>query len=372
MPDPTTTGPDRCAGATAIGPGAGQSLAVDRVVNRPGHGAGGFERALLENVLDLTAQTDVLSLNEAMLRHVRDLLSGVAVRIYERPAAGLDWRVVATRDESGACTRVTPEQRAQDLRRVHELLEDSTIPSLYVPDAGAGHSCLLLPVRKGSVTLTVVIIDALRSAQRAVDIAPMVQGFSNLFVTLYRGSHDPLTGLLNRQTFDERMSAVMEAAHREVQACTDTPGSYFVIMDIDHFKKVNDTYGHLMGDEVLLRFAQLMLQRFRSEDLLFRFGGEEFVVVLDHVTADIAAMVLERFRATVAEAEFPGAGHITCSIGFSRLDLQASLEIISERADKALYYAKERGRNQVRCFETLRDAGELVDDLHESPDVNLF
>src|SRR6202011_3687326 len=96
--------------------------------------------------------------------------------------------------------------------------------------------------------------------------------------------------------------------------------SWLALIDIDRFKSINDGYGHLFGDEVLLLVSQLMKRSFRGADQLFRFGGEEFVVLLDRASEPGAQIVLERLRTTIGEHEFPQVGQVTISVGYTRID----------------------------------------------------
>jgi diguanylate cyclase (GGDEF)-like protein len=154
-------------------------------------------------------------------------------------------------------------------------------------------------------------------------------------------SHDPLTNVLTRRVF-------MDACAQELARCRRHGRSMaLLLMDIDHFKGVNDTHGHQMGDRVLLDFAQRITGLLRRPDLLARFGGEEFVLLLPETTLDEALAVAERILARVAE---PGEGlpPITVSVGVAtnRPD-EAEIDTLLARADKALYKAKDEGRNRV-------------------------
>jgi diguanylate cyclase (GGDEF)-like protein len=180
---------------------------------------------------------------------------------------------------------------------------------------------------------------------------------------------DTLTGLLNRKTFDEafdkiiaRSSGSQDADRADERRSEDGDGNmhWLAVVDIDHFKRVNDNFGHLFGDEVLLRIASLMRCSFRSQDRLFRFGGEEFVVMLRVGDRNNAAKALERLRRMVETHEFPQVGQVTCSIGFTAVDPRLAPTDILGQADEALYYAKEHGRNQVCCYESLVEHGLLV------------
>ena len=205
-------------------------------------------------------------------------------------------------------------------------------------------------------------------------VAKLLQVYSNQTLMLSRSELDPLTGLYNRQTFDERIRRIAQrAAERRRAADGNTaPGICFALFDIDHFKQVNDQFGHLYGDEVLTLLARLMVQSFRHEDLLFRYGGEEFAVVFANADLVIAEAALERFRRKVEEYAFPQIGHKTVSIGFTAFGMGQTVENVVMCADKALYYAKNNGRNQTHCYEALVAAGKLEPVTQARGDIELF
>ena len=118
--------------------------------------------------------------------------------------------------------------------------------------------------------------------------------------------------------------------------------------------------------------AGLMKQSFRGADQLFRFGGEEFVIVLDHASTAGAEIAFDRLRATIEAHTFPQVGRVTISLGYTQLDPQDAATTGVERADAALYYAKHHGRNQIRHYEALIAAGELTAKQENQADVELF
>lgn len=156
-------------------------------------------------------------------------------------------------------------------------------------------------------------------------------------------AHDPLTGVHNRRRFDGKLKECFESSRRTEQ------GFAVLLLDIDHFKKVNDTYGHPAGDAVLQTLARLLTDNIRTVDFVARYGGEEFILLLPHTPdAERAMAAAEKIRAGIAQAVFPGAGHVTASIGVSvwhPADPQATTVV--ERAYAALYQAKAAGRNRV-------------------------
>jgi two-component system cell cycle response regulator len=169
----------------------------------------------------------------------------------------------------------------------------------------------------------------------------------------YIGLTDSLTGVYNRRYIDRRLLEEIARARRQAYRIS------CMYIDIDHFKKVNDTIGHQGGDEVLREVAARIGAELRLSDALGRFGGEEFVVLLIDAELDSALMVAERIRASVAGTPFAlsngGELAVTVSIGVSVLNDYAhdsAIESVAQQliasADGALYYAKEHGRNQVR------------------------
>ena len=212
-------------------------------------------------------------------------------------------------------------------------------------------------------------------------VASILRVYRNFQALLDYSERDTLTGLLNRKTFDESFLRI--AAHTSqpplalpaavvVGGRQGTTGSSWLgLIDIDHFKNVNDNYGHLIGDEVLLLLSRLMRGSFRFHYHLYRFGGEEFVVLMRCANAVDAATALERLRSTVREYQFPQVGQITISVGFTELRAGDSPSAAFERADKAVYYAKQHGRDQVHDHAALVAQGHLAEESRDS-DVELF
>lgn len=206
------------------------------------------------------------------------------------------------------------------------------------------------------------------SAQAQAEIHYLLRIYSNQRFLMNKGEFDALTGLLNRQAFDERMKQLMGARARA--PADDASGFSFAILDIDYFKKVNDEYGHLYGDEVLLLFAQLMSRSFRQCDLLFRYGGEEFAIIMTH-KLPVALTALERFRQAVAAYNFPQIGQKTVSIGVVEIGAGDILSGVIDKADKALYHAKNGGRNRICTYESLQTEG-VIEAPKPGGDVELF
>lgn len=153
---------------------------------------------------------------------------------------------------------------------------------------------------------------------------------------------DELTKLPNRRALAQRFLQETQRARRH------HAGLSFLMVDLDHFKQVNDTYGHLNGDAVLAELASILSNGLRESDVCARYGGEEFALILPETTESGARVLAERIRAKVASATFPGGLKLTISIGAAATDEPSLFTQLIDRADQALYVAKQGGRNQVR------------------------
>lgn len=206
---------------------------------------------------------------------------------------------------------------------------------------------------------------ALEEDQRA-SIVRIVAIFANLMRLIDRFERDPLTGLLNRQSFEHRFDGLHEYQQRNPEREQTTNATWMAIVDIDHFKSVNDSYGHLFGDEILLLVSQIMRQSFRFDDFLFRYGGEEFIIILRNTDELGAQLALERFRVAVASYDFPRLEKLTVSVGWSAVTTDEFSNDIIFKADKALYYAKDNGRDQVIRFEDVFAVSADSSNEHEA------
>jgi len=156
---------------------------------------------------------------------------------------------------------------------------------------------------------------------------------------------DPLTGVPNRRSFEA-------TARREVERARRYAKPFAVLaLDIDHFKRINDTYGHDVGDIVLKRLSQICLEKLRVTDFLARLGGEEFAMLLPETDIDAAATLAERLRTAIATTPIAtpkGALPITVSLGVAQYaPNEPTIDAALKRADEALYEAKHSGRNKV-------------------------
>ena len=165
---------------------------------------------------------------------------------------------------------------------------------------------------------------------------------------------DPLTGVANRRAFDKRLAAELAAS---TSADTDL---CLALADIDHFKKVNDTYGHRVGDEVLKVFASIISENIKGQDMVSRYGGEEFAIILPRTSIEAAYGLVDKIRLQFSKTNLifkqsrQGLGKITASFGIASYRPGLDDKSFLEQADRKLYLAKDLGRNQVQA-ETMSD-----------------
>lgn len=154
-------------------------------------------------------------------------------------------------------------------------------------------------------------------------------------------ARDQLTGLCNRRNFDQRLEGAIARSARH--------GDRFslLMIDIDHFKNINDHYGHATGDDVLRRFGEVLSERLRQNDIAARWGGEEFAVLADGANLENARLLAEQIRESVAMTPFPPVPRVTVSVGVAEYQEGESGDDLLRHADKALYGAKRNGRNRV-------------------------
>lgn len=215
----------------------------------------------------------------------------------------------------------------------------------------------------------IVVYPLLDSSIDCAVIEGFLKIYQNYITLLHDNQRDRLTGLLNRKTFDDRImkiidfkktrEKILEPENTRRHEMNDSSGFWLGIADIDNFKIINDTFGHVYGDEVLILLSRLMTQSFRNDDLLFRYGGEEFVVIIRAQDESNAFHAFNRFRELVAAYSFPRVGAISVSIGMVQITSQEVPTSFVGHADQALYYGKTHGKNRVCSYEKLVEEGVL-------------
>ncbi|MGB0281434.1 MAG: GGDEF domain-containing protein [Neptuniibacter sp.] len=219
---------------------------------------------------------------------------------------------------------------------------------------------LLMDVVKDVIPRRAILITGRVSEKDRIMVEGVFGIYANQVALLDSKERDSLTGLPNRQTLEFCLNDVV-VYHRGNKKSAIKP-SWMIALDLDHFKKINDTFGHLFGDEVLIHFTDLMKKMFRHTDFLFRYGGEEFVVILNNADPDEALAAIQRFHKEVESYNFP-SGQVTVSIGYTIIDPITPPGLHFEHADRALYEAKRNGRNQIVNYDDVVSKSTHTDDI---------
>jgi diguanylate cyclase (GGDEF)-like protein len=329
--------------------------------------------ALLKHLVDITCQRDHALLDSSVVSALHELVGAKQVRVHEiycvqdrhfiRPRAWIkDGKAVSSEEPLAA------DGNGQSLSTIPELAEGIQLRKNCIEQFDvAGEHTLWLPIWLNDKVKT--CLEVVNSTPCNRDTQHMIEGILSVYRNYQHiidySERDSLTGLLNRKTFDEKFSRLLSYASpdgalldQEERRQKNASGHWLAVVDIDYFKRVNDQFGHLYGDEVLILIANLLRSSFRSQDRVFRFGGEEFVVLLRSTRLDDARKIFERFRSNVEKHEFPQVGKVTVSLGFSSISNESPVVILGH-ADQALYYAKATGRNRVCYYDELVSSGEL-------------
>ncbi|RZS54665.1 GGDEF domain-containing protein [Sphaerotilus mobilis] len=339
----------------------------------------------LDHVVELTRSRDRALVESSLISALMDLLGAREVTIWHLVPEGTGtptWRRIAQRlavDEPASTRTVDadglPEDRLPEHLRC--LREDRAVAQPVAVDGCFG---VLLPMGgelEGGGVIELVLPQPLDERDGRVATS-MLRIHANFMHLLDYSERDTLTGLLNRKSFDETFmkATVLEARRQYVELAQERRTGqerhqFLGVIDVDHFKRVNDVHGHLIGDEVLVLVARIMRGALRSDDRLYRFGGEEFVVLLDASDETGARAAFERLRLAVAAYDFPRAGHVTVSVGYVDVRPGDTPQAAFSRADQGVYHAKAHGRDRVVAYAELVAAGVVVES-DGANDIELF
>lgn len=348
-----------------------------------------MDTLILKSVIEITRQRDMDSLELSLVTTLAQFVPASAITLYkslgESPIGTAEEAVRLSITATGGNGKnydwgekkrmITADKHLQQCLESASVVTDET-------DDGLTH--LLYPIfleHKVAGAIRLASHEDISSWQTIIEA--LVTIYSNYLTILNESERDKLTGLLNRRTFDYKLDKLLEiqrskqgtykylSAKSEHRHLDPQSHAWLAILDIDHFKRINDIYGHLFGDEILLMLSQKMRHFFRNSDLLFRFGGEEFVVILEPIPEEMARQVFDRFLQAIANHNFPQIGKTTISIGYAKILETDYPHVILERADRALYFAKENGRNCVFNYDELVAKGHLSE-RQSADSITLF
>ena len=339
-----------------------------------------LQKDLLNSVVKITKHRDVDSLELSLLSTISEFLSPSEAALYKDlsrfNSAGIEKSASIETDKTGAIKWSSRKIIASPSKELSCCIESACTISLQDKQ---GNEKRWIPVIIDDQVMGAVylVVKHLTSTEQ-VTLNALCRIYENYLTILNESERDKLTGLLNRQTFDRKIKQLLEEQLHSHNSPVEKgarnkhydESSWLAMIDIDYFKKVNDTYGHVCGDEVLLTLSQRMQQFFRSSDLIFRFGGEEFVIVFEPTTLLHIATKLAHFQDFISDQKFPFVEELTLSIGFARMSPYDFPISVIENADKALYVAKNNGRNQCIYY------GDIINSENENipptNDIELF
>ena len=347
---------------------------------------------LLNKVAKLTSIRDIDVFEFSFLKTIAELLNIHSVSIYRfnnihEPCLLLTY----INDNHKTDNRITINESKEIQFTSIKLPDEIKKAKQWIDSTGMIFSCrdgdlfhVVYPIQglNGIAGYLSLYLNKLLTEPENLGISSLLSISHNFHELLEENQQDKLTGLLNRKTFDENVFKIQDILNTYTDVSTfegverrstDEQNEFWLaILDIDDFKRVNDDFGHIYGDEILLLLSQLMRQTFRPTDLLFRYGGEEFIVIIEVENAQAAKKAFERFREKTERFPFPQVGQVTISLGATRIvnELATSTTIVG-RADRALYHAKDQGKNKLYLFEDLINKGILEDKVDEG-DIELF
>lgn len=338
---------------------------------------------ILNSIADLTGHRDVRAVETSLIAALLEHVHCQRVGLVECAVLGDDEPLVEVMavekvlvNGNGGGHKVCWHYN-QPLSRECDSVWHSIKEGKMVKTADSQGFYYCVPVKQEQEVSAVLVLES----EAEIDhewaiIEAVLKIYCNYLYILRESESDKLTGLNNRRTFDSKFQQLVEQQRRSHEAygnggdnqsrkVTSEDSAWLGIIDIDHFKGINDNYGHIYGDEILLLLSRQMQSYFRRSDLLFRFGGEEFVVLLEPADPKGAEVAFNHFREAIQNYSFPQVGQVTVSIGYAPIDRSSLSTAVFGCADKALYFAKANGRNQVASYSLL-----LEQNLLQEPVVN--
>ncbi|HET9095252.1 MAG TPA: GGDEF domain-containing protein [Candidatus Baltobacteraceae bacterium] len=242
-------------------------------------------------------------------------------------------------EQLDACRRAVLDLQHTDRQSAIQRTRGSVTTAYAVRASNEALLGALIVVRPAH---TATMMPARRFAQAASELAPLLRDFRSIAATQSAATLDTLTGLPNRRT-------IMENLRERIEYVSIGNPCAVLLLDIDHFKSINDTQGHQAGDRCLRTIGKIIATSIRHVDRAGRIGGEEFVVLMPDTTSEMARMVGERLRTAIADAQihYASGEPLTASIGVAVADISDTVDTLLARADRALYQAKRQGRNRV-------------------------
>lgn len=334
-------------------------------------------RSLIEDIALFTSQRDEELIAYSLIRTVSDLISSKKVGVLAIDRDGkTDYCVFYEAGEK--TSKESNEKIESDIEDAIKQIKQSSEDEILLKRSEGFLLVRLLTYNRRGEKYMIAYLDAKIGPKYNLALNSIFSIYNNFISLLQESQTDELTGLANRKTFEVALSKISdltsERKFTENERRVKISGQLYwlALLDIDNFKKVNDTYGHVFGDEILINVGQILNQSFRKGDFLFRYGGEEFVALINAKDKAGCDLVLNRFQQKLREFSFPRVDKVTVSIGVVQFNKDVFHATTMDYADQALYYSKENGKDRITYFEDMIESGEATQAQIESGEIDFF
>jgi len=336
----------------------------------------------VDSLAEVTSHFDKEVIEKSLLKTLTDFTPSAEYRIYRVLPNSSDKTVLAliahVKDNDSLSHEIREKHLHENFCDAINRAVETKLVQIINTDTGNKKIHVIYPaLNQGNESFAILIQSCEKvdlEHQRLVH--GLLKVYSNYLELIEKSRRDKLTQLLNRETLDAEVTRILIRnntpksdtlklpSYSDIDSREDPQNStyWLGILDIDFFKKINDTYGHLYGDEVLILVARLLEKNIRDNDFVFRFGGEEFVIILLADGLLVAEKAFERIRMEINKHPYANVEGLSVSIGVSHITNQTTPTGVIEEADKALYFSKENGRNQTRLYKQLVEEKLITED----------
>lgn len=335
---------------------------------------------ILNYIVSITESRDIEILEMSLLRTIFEVCPCKRVYLFKAATDKPSERIISGYGSDGYSSSYDLEPDADFLKLAENFIIDPEQFQKLYPDNNSTYIIIPVDILSNQIGFIAVEKPEVRAFNIQILIG-LVKIYQNYVSILLDNQTDTLTGILNRKTFDDRIMKLIEIKKRQKKETgsqlnerrSGNPDRFWLgIFDIDDFKKVNDTFGHIYGDEILILISRIIQKVFRTSDMKFRFGGEEFIIVMKADNSEDAFTVFERLRNEVANYTFPQTGRITISTGIVEITGSETPSVFVGQADNALYFAKHNGKNMTCIYSDLVEQGLIKPPAIKKGEIILF
>ena len=335
-------------------------------------------RHLVDNISQITSHRDIELLAFSVLKSIQQMLSPINTCIVKYDGNNNAIFEMGIKDEQQYL--VTEDLNIpSDINDAITFMTNQSLNDYTFEEGSLTTYFYHLQQNKLSNDFLYVKVQGKLNKEQVYVISGILSIYANHLALLLESQMDALTGLANRRSFDDTIVQLFnqpllsnDIATPERRIIAPQKRYWLAVIDIDDFKMINDNYGHLYGDEVLIVFGQKLRSSFRASDLKFRFGGEEFIVILDCPKMEDCKRKLDSFRAEIENTVFPNNDTVTASIGVVEINPDTFHVTLIDQADQALYLCKKEGKNRVYFYADLVESGAIKAACINSGDIQLF